>query len=164
MKQSLVYGFTVSALLVLGGAKIAFADVAPPVGYVEQCTVEKQQAAGKACVACKNDYTSFVGDAGDRCVQQYEQCAANEWDGWALDAWRTGIGSAIAASLSQVALGSPGVLASSRSSILGQAKVRRANACHDGKFSIVCTLQTHCLAVRHVPCCTGHTPFSHRSL
>ena len=95
MKQSLVYGFAVSALLVLGGAKIAFADVAPPVGYVEQCTVEKQQAAGKACVACKNDYTSFVGDAGDRCAQQYEPmsytkvCKSYGASAW-TEVWCTG--------------------------------------------------------------------------
>jgi len=95
MKQSLVYGFMVGSLLVLGGAKLALADVAPPVGYVEQCTLEKQQAAGKACVACKNDYTSFVGDAGDRCVQQYESigytkvCKSYGASAW-TEVWCTG--------------------------------------------------------------------------
>jgi hypothetical protein len=31
---------------------LAVADVPPPRGYVEQCTVEKQAAPGKECVSC----------------------------------------------------------------------------------------------------------------
>ncbi len=38
----------------LGGA--ALADVPPPPGYVEQCTVAKQQKRGAACVSCGDAY------------------------------------------------------------------------------------------------------------
>jgi MYXO-CTERM domain-containing protein len=71
MKQSMVHGFLIGVSLMVGYVPLAFADVAPPPGYVEQCTVEKQQAPGKQCVACPNDYRSFTTDAGDPCQLKY---------------------------------------------------------------------------------------------
>ena len=72
MKQSIVRGFLLGLTLGIGYVPLAMADVAPPAGYVEQCTVEKQQTAGKSCVACPNDYRSFRADAGPSvCEAQY---------------------------------------------------------------------------------------------
>lgn len=72
MKQSLIHGFSMAVMLTVGYLSVARADVPPPDGYVEQCTVEKKQVPGKPCVACQNDYRSFTTDAGDPCQQQYE--------------------------------------------------------------------------------------------
>ena len=73
MKQSIVHGFLLGVTLSVGYVPLAFADVPPPIGYVEQCTVEKQQTGGVSCVACQNDYRSFIGDAGpSACQVQYE--------------------------------------------------------------------------------------------
>jgi MYXO-CTERM domain-containing protein len=71
MKHSILHGFLVAVTLTVGYVPFAAADVAPPNGYVEQCTVEKKQASGLTCVACKNDYRSFATDAGDPCQQKY---------------------------------------------------------------------------------------------
>ena len=88
MKQSIFHGLLVCVAITIGNAQLALADVAPPAGYVEQCTVEKQQAPGKSCVACPNDYRSFVGDAGDKCVQQYEpQGYTKVCKSWGASAW-----------------------------------------------------------------------------
>ena len=73
MKQSIVHGFLLGIAFSVGYVPLAIADIAPPPGYVEQCTVEKQQAVGKSCVACPNDYRSTFADAGpSACQVQYE--------------------------------------------------------------------------------------------
>lgn len=73
MKQSIIHGFLLGITFSVGYVPLASADVAPPIGYVEQCTVEKQRAVGKSCVACPNDYRSFLADAGpSACQAQYE--------------------------------------------------------------------------------------------
>jgi len=73
VKQSIVHGFLLGITLSVVYVPLASADVAPPAGYVEQCTVDKQQAVGKSCVACPNDYRSFLADAGpSACQVQYE--------------------------------------------------------------------------------------------
>lgn len=88
MTHSVFYAFLVSASIWAGNVSLAFADVAPPAGYVEQCTIDKQQAPGKSCVACQNDYRSFVGDAGDKCVQQYEPLGYTKMcKSWGASAW-----------------------------------------------------------------------------
>jgi hypothetical protein len=46
---------------------VARADVPPEPGYVESCTVEKQQGAGEACLACGDAYH---GDR-DACQRQH---------------------------------------------------------------------------------------------
>lgn len=45
------------ALVVASSAR---ADVAPPPGYVEQCTLEKQRSAGEECYGC----AAYFGNAG----------------------------------------------------------------------------------------------------
>ena len=72
MKQSTIQGFLVGMALSVGYVQPTFADVAPPDGYVEQCTVAKQQGNGNTCIECPNDYRSFATDAGDPCKLQYE--------------------------------------------------------------------------------------------
>jgi MYXO-CTERM domain-containing protein len=69
--RSIIHGFLVGATLTVGYLPLAFADVPPPDGYVEQCTVQKKQGAGQTCVTCQNDYRSFATDAGDPCQEKY---------------------------------------------------------------------------------------------
>lgn len=57
--------FALSSLLL---APAALADVAPPPGYVEQCTVSKQQKDGLECTLCTGAYHG----APDHCVKIYE--------------------------------------------------------------------------------------------
>lgn len=96
MKQSIIHGFLVGISLSVGYLPLALADVAPPDGYVEQCTVEKQQAPGKSCQACQNDYRSFTTDAGDPCQQQYgglgytKMCKSWGASVW-TEVWCTGV-------------------------------------------------------------------------
>jgi hypothetical protein len=66
MRHLIVPALTVS-LAVFGVAGSALADMAPPDGYVETCTVEQQQGAGETCVDCAVDYTDF-----DACANTYE--------------------------------------------------------------------------------------------
>ncbi|MBK8994543.1 MAG: hypothetical protein IPM35_02165 [Myxococcales bacterium] len=47
-------------------ARSASADVAPPPGYVEKCSVEKQRGAGEDCAAC----STYFAEA-DACQKQY---------------------------------------------------------------------------------------------
>lgn len=65
MKSSLV---ALSGLvLAVSVPSLARADVAPEDGYVETCTVEKQQGAGEQCLSCGDAYH---GDR-DACQRQY---------------------------------------------------------------------------------------------
>ena len=66
MKLSLIHGFLVGLSLTVGYLSVARADLPPPDGYVEQCTVNKQQTPGKTCVACKNDFSG-----SGACQQKY---------------------------------------------------------------------------------------------
>lgn len=52
---------------------VALADIPPPKGYVEDCTIEREQSAGKECVACE-------GYHGGR-----EPCVALEAQGYAKE-------------------------------------------------------------------------------
>src|SRR5262245_61498976 len=45
---------------------ILLGDIAPPVGFVENCTVEKQKKSGEECVSC----TTFFAEA-DKCVREH---------------------------------------------------------------------------------------------
>ncbi|TNF35875.1 MAG: hypothetical protein EP329_05805, partial [Deltaproteobacteria bacterium] len=45
-----------AALTLLALTSVAQADVPPPPGYVEQCTVAKQKKAGEECVSCGDAY------------------------------------------------------------------------------------------------------------
>ena len=46
--------YFVFAIVVMAVPRVAaFADVPPPPGYVEGCTVEKQQKKGEACQSCR---------------------------------------------------------------------------------------------------------------
>lgn len=49
---------TIGIFCAITQVNLAFADIAPPPGYVEQCTVAKQQKAGQECRACGS---SFMG-------------------------------------------------------------------------------------------------------
>jgi len=54
------------SLLAMSFAGAAHADVPPPEGYVEQCTVERQQSAESHCESCGANF----GEP-ERCVSQY---------------------------------------------------------------------------------------------
>ncbi|MCA9513514.1 MAG: hypothetical protein KC635_01075 [Myxococcales bacterium] len=56
-----------SLLLVGAAASTALADVPPPPGYVEQCTVKKQQGEGEHCYSC----SAWHGDY-DACVKRFK--------------------------------------------------------------------------------------------
>src|SRR5262245_49459993 len=45
---------------------ILLGDIAPPVGFVENCTVEKQKKSGEECVSC----ATFFAEA-DKCVRDH---------------------------------------------------------------------------------------------
>jgi MYXO-CTERM domain-containing protein len=47
-------------------APTALADVAPPPGYVERCTVEKQQKPNETCIACSTYHAEH-----DACAKQH---------------------------------------------------------------------------------------------
>ncbi|MCK6537417.1 MAG: hypothetical protein L6Q84_30985 [Polyangiaceae bacterium] len=47
-------------------APTAFADLAPPPGYVEPCTVEKQQKSNETCITCSTYHAE-----PDACVKQH---------------------------------------------------------------------------------------------
>ena len=66
MKPRIIPGLAV-ALTVLGVAGSALADLAPPDDYVENCTVETQQAAGETCVTCEVTFEDF-----EACANTYE--------------------------------------------------------------------------------------------
>ncbi|MGD0838774.1 MAG: hypothetical protein ABSB49_19225 [Polyangia bacterium] len=48
-----------------GYARVAIADVAPPGGYVVQCTVAKEQTPSSECVGCQATYAGLANF--DRC-------------------------------------------------------------------------------------------------
>lgn len=88
MKQSIIHGFLFGVSLTVSHLPLARADLPPPDGYVEQCTVEKQQAPGKTCIACQNDYRSLTTDAGDPCQQKYEpQGYTKICKSWGASVW-----------------------------------------------------------------------------
>ncbi|MBI3203983.1 MAG: hypothetical protein HYZ29_20755 [Myxococcales bacterium] len=53
-------------LVGLLSAPAAFADVPPPPGYVEPCTVEKQQKPNETCISC----STYFAEA-DACQKQH---------------------------------------------------------------------------------------------
>ncbi|PKN54658.1 MAG: hypothetical protein CVU56_25375 [Deltaproteobacteria bacterium HGW-Deltaproteobacteria-14] len=55
-----------AALSLIALSSPALADVPPPPGYVEQCTVDKQQQEGEECVACG----TYHGER-DKCEKLY---------------------------------------------------------------------------------------------
>jgi hypothetical protein len=59
--------FTLSVALASAAlARQAVADVAPPAGYVEQCTIAKKQRSGSECVECRTMREMYANS--DRCV------------------------------------------------------------------------------------------------
>lgn len=54
-----------AALAVAAVSGPAFADLAPPPGYVEKCTVENHQKDNKTCTSCAADFKSR-----DRCESE----------------------------------------------------------------------------------------------
>lgn len=54
-----------AALAVTAVSTPALADLAPPPGYVEKCTVENHQNDGKTCTSCAADFKSR-----DRCESE----------------------------------------------------------------------------------------------
>jgi len=66
MKKSLA--FCVAATVLSSGLWVgqAKADVAPPPGYIEQCTVAIQQVGGKSCIACPSGRSDMTA-----CEKQY---------------------------------------------------------------------------------------------
>jgi|GEM_PF-2900396 len=88
MKHTWVCGFLLGITLSASYLPLARADVAPPDDYVEQCTVEKKQVTGLACVSCANDYRSFATDAGDPCALQYQpQGYTKNCKSWGASVW-----------------------------------------------------------------------------
>ena len=55
-----------AALALTALASPALADIPPPPGYVEQCTVDKQREAGEECVSC----STYHGEP-DKCEKAY---------------------------------------------------------------------------------------------
>lgn len=53
LRRRLVLGFAWAAL---GGPALARADLPPPQGYVETCTVEKQCKTDEECRSCSANY------------------------------------------------------------------------------------------------------------
>ena len=51
----------------LGMISVAWADVAPPPGYVEQCTLEKQQVQADTCTLCPSSYQD-----PEKCKKEWE--------------------------------------------------------------------------------------------
>lgn len=56
---------TFAALAVTALSTPALADLAPPPGYVEKCTVENHQKDGKTCTSCAADFKNR-----DRCESE----------------------------------------------------------------------------------------------
>lgn len=56
-----------SLLFLTATAPMALADVPPPPGYVETCTISKQQGEGEHCYSCQ----AWHGDR-DACVKRFE--------------------------------------------------------------------------------------------
>lgn len=56
---------TFAALAVTAVSTPALADLAPPPGYVEKCTVENHQKDGKTCTSCAADFKNR-----DRCESE----------------------------------------------------------------------------------------------
>ena len=83
MNPRIVLGLAV-ALAIPGAVGSALADVAPPDDYVENCTIEKQQAPGEICVFCRSEYASTVD-----CSDTYEYLGYAErcrtWGGSVYD-------------------------------------------------------------------------------
>jgi hypothetical protein len=56
MQRLLAPVFATLAFTPLAFAGVAHADVPPPPGYVETCTVEQQQTGGARCEACRANF------------------------------------------------------------------------------------------------------------
>jgi MYXO-CTERM domain-containing protein len=65
MDRRVVFVFAVSSFT-CALALTAHADIAPPPGYVETCSVQRHQSADKQCVACRAWFRER-----DACVKQY---------------------------------------------------------------------------------------------
>lgn len=82
MKPSLVA--LPGLVLALVVPSLARADLPPPPGYVESCTVEKQQGAGESCLACGDAYHGDVDacqrqHAGDGFARRCRTSGASVW-------------------------------------------------------------------------------------
>lgn len=64
----------VLAVAVIAFAAVALADIAPPPGYVEDCTIDKKEQAGTTCVSCGASYEDADDDSADdhqTCDEKY---------------------------------------------------------------------------------------------
>jgi MYXO-CTERM domain-containing protein len=74
---------TLLALSLLLAATSARADLPPPEGYVEPCTVEQQQRPGLECVACPSSFASR-----DKCPTQLAPAGfAQVCSTWGASTW-----------------------------------------------------------------------------
>jgi hypothetical protein len=72
-----------ASLLVAAGAAPAFADIPPPEGYVEKCTVAKQQTSTTECLDCRAWYS-----ARDRCTNLLAPyCYSGICNSYGASAW-----------------------------------------------------------------------------
>lgn len=56
--------------MLLTAPSLAHADIPPPPGYVERCTVERKEQEGTTCEECDNGPGG--GESLERCKEQYE--------------------------------------------------------------------------------------------
>ncbi|HVU04545.1 MAG TPA: hypothetical protein VHE30_22460, partial [Polyangiaceae bacterium] len=76
------HAFTAAAFLTTL-ASHALADLAPPGGYVESCTLEKQAAAGLECLSCRAFYGNH--DHCSKSLASYgfsQKCRARGASSW----------------------------------------------------------------------------------
>ena len=71
-------------LVVLGVASTAWADVAPPPDYVEECTVDQQEGANETCISCNTYHGEPDACSDEWAPQGYEHrcntAGASVWD------------------------------------------------------------------------------------
>lgn len=63
---------TVVALAICVGGP-AWADIAPPPGYVETCTVERMSEGGDSCIECRGSFQDREACAGEWEPQGYDK-------------------------------------------------------------------------------------------
>lgn len=59
-------------VLLLIGAHQAHADAPPPIGYVEHCTLQKQEKEPDTCEACSNGQSVEYSEGKDKCTTTYK--------------------------------------------------------------------------------------------
>lgn len=89
-------GWIVTGLIILVPA-LAGADVPPPAGYVEQCSIQKQQKAGEFCVLRRAWHGDYWGCKADKVNLPRDEKVCGNYDkgtrqqcckGWLAAGWR----------------------------------------------------------------------------